>query len=72
MEVSFPEDWPETQPELRRLDRSLRCNICRDFLEGPVSLACGHACELILILMVLGWVQGGVMIGDGGGVHRVA
>lgn len=44
-DVTFPEDWPEAPPELRRLDRALRCNICRDFLEGPVSLTCGHACE---------------------------
>jgi hypothetical protein len=45
MEVSFPEDWPESETDLRRLDRSMRCNICRDFLEGPVALTCGHACE---------------------------
>lgn len=58
MDVTFPEDWPEAQPDLRRLDRALRCSVCQDFLEGPVALGCGHACE---------FAQAAVAAGGGGG-----
>ncbi|KAI8999023.1 hypothetical protein BD414DRAFT_433472 [Trametes punicea] len=36
----FPED--AAAPGLRALDDALRCDICRDFYDAPVSLGCGH------------------------------
>lgn len=43
--MDLPEDWPANPPELRQLDRSLRCAICQDFYTGPVVLVCGHSCK---------------------------
>ena len=31
---------------LRALDDAACCAICRDFLDAPMILECGHACEL--------------------------
>ncbi|KAI0668511.1 hypothetical protein C8Q78DRAFT_1155695 [Trametes maxima] len=44
-DVSDPSDFPDTAeaPGLRVLDDALRCDICRDFYDAPVSLACGHS-----------------------------
>ncbi|PIL30564.1 transcription factor [Ganoderma sinense ZZ0214-1] len=38
--TDFPDD--ATTPGLRSFDDALRCGICRDFYDAPVSLACGH------------------------------
>lgn len=32
-----------TQISLQRLDRALYCQICKEFYQGPVSIACGHS-----------------------------
>lgn len=38
--TDFPDD--ATTPGLRSFDDALRCGICRDFYDAPVSLPCGH------------------------------
>ncbi|KAI1784142.1 hypothetical protein LXA43DRAFT_1043792 [Ganoderma leucocontextum] len=38
--TDFPDD--ATIPGLRSFDDALRCGICRDFYDAPVSLTCGH------------------------------
>ncbi|TBU21393.1 hypothetical protein BD311DRAFT_734474 [Dichomitus squalens] len=38
--TDFPDDT--TTPGLRAFDDALRCSICRDFYDAPVSLNCGH------------------------------
>ena len=38
--TDFPDD--ATTPGLRSFDDALRCSICRDFYDAPVSLTCGH------------------------------
>ncbi|KDQ59637.1 hypothetical protein JAAARDRAFT_153620 [Jaapia argillacea MUCL 33604] len=46
-DVPDPTDFPKSPPGLRELDSSLRCNICGDLFDGPVTLACGHCfCSL--------------------------
>ena len=48
--VSDPTDFPPltTAPGLRQLDNALRCNICRELFEGPVTLPCGHCfCSIV-------------------------
>ncbi|EIW60821.1 E3 ubiquitin-protein ligase RAD18 [Trametes versicolor FP-101664 SS1] len=44
-EISDSTDFPDstTAPGLRTLDDALRCDICRDFYDAPVSLNCGHS-----------------------------
>jgi len=45
-DISDPSDFA-LQPELVGLDSSLRCNICRDVYDAPVSISCGHCfCSL--------------------------
>ncbi|KAI0373293.1 hypothetical protein BV20DRAFT_1119336 [Pilatotrama ljubarskyi] len=39
--TDFPD--PAAAPGLRVLDDALRCDICRDFYDAPVSLNCGHS-----------------------------
>ncbi|KAL7283043.1 hypothetical protein ACG7TL_002467 [Trametes sanguinea] len=42
----FPGD--ADAPGLRALDDALRCDICRDFYDAPVSLSCGHTfCSVV-------------------------
>ncbi|KIR52239.1 DNA repair protein rad18 [Cryptococcus gattii Ru294] len=38
-----PPAFPETYPQLRRLDRSVVCQICKEPFTAPVSIACGHS-----------------------------
>ncbi|KAI0781354.1 hypothetical protein BD413DRAFT_462819 [Trametes elegans] len=44
-DITDSTDFPDTThaPGLRGLDDALRCNICRDFYDAPVSLSCGHS-----------------------------
>ncbi|KAH9857688.1 hypothetical protein C2E23DRAFT_287840 [Lenzites betulinus] len=44
-EISDSTDFPDTTtaPGLRGLDDAVRCDICRDFYDAPVSLNCGHS-----------------------------
>lgn len=49
-EVSDPSDFPETSkaPGLRTLDTSLRCTICKESFDAPVTLPCGHCfCSMV-------------------------
>ncbi|KAI9056907.1 hypothetical protein FKP32DRAFT_1585149 [Trametes sanguinea] len=43
-DVTDSSDFPgdADAPGLRALDDALRCDICRDFYDAPVSLVCGH------------------------------
>ncbi|KAG6853439.1 hypothetical protein C0991_004364 [Blastosporella zonata] len=43
--VPDPTDFPpqSVAPGLRELDASLRCNICGEVYDGPVTLNCGHS-----------------------------
>ncbi|EJU05522.1 hypothetical protein DACRYDRAFT_113608 [Dacryopinax primogenitus] len=49
-DVSDPSDFPENFGDLRTLDRTLRCPICKDLFNAPVLLAtCGHSfCSLCI------------------------
>ncbi|WWD16791.1 DNA repair protein rad18 [Kwoniella shandongensis] len=38
-----PPPFPEKYPQLRRLDRSVVCQICKEPFTAPVSIACGHS-----------------------------
>ncbi|KAH7107307.1 DNA repair protein rad18, partial [Auriculariales sp. MPI-PUGE-AT-0066] len=45
--VTDPTDF--SSESLSRLDTSLRCPICKEFLDGPVNLNCGHSfCSLCI------------------------
>ena len=46
----FPEEWPKVDggAACRELDSAVRCPICGEPFEAPLSLACGHACECSL------------------------
>ena len=43
----FPEEWPSGGggAACRELDSAVRCPICGELFETPLSLRCGHACE---------------------------
>lgn len=41
-DVPDPTDFPTSAPGLRTLDASLRCTICGDLFDAPVTLPCGH------------------------------
>lgn len=46
-DISDPTDFPTN--ELRQLDSSLRCTICSEFYDAPVTLGCGHCfCSLCI------------------------
>ncbi|WVR04084.1 DNA repair protein rad18 [Kwoniella sp. DSM 27419] len=38
-----PPPFPESYPQLRRLDRAMVCQICKEPYTGPVSISCGHS-----------------------------
>lgn len=45
--IPDPSDFP--MPDLRQLDASLRCTICGELYDAPISLACGHCfCSLCI------------------------
>ena len=49
-DITDSTDFPDNThtPGLRALDDALRCNICRDFYDAPVSLTCGHSfCSVV-------------------------
>ncbi|KZT28666.1 hypothetical protein NEOLEDRAFT_1108091 [Neolentinus lepideus HHB14362 ss-1] len=41
-DVHDPSDFPKSASALRDLDASLRCNICGELYNAPVTLTCGH------------------------------
>ncbi|KAG6328155.1 hypothetical protein ID866_10934 [Astraeus odoratus] len=46
-DIPDPTDFPTN--ELRQLDASLRCTICSEFYDAPVTLSCGHCfCSLCI------------------------
>lgn len=38
-----PKPFPESEPQLRRLDKALLCPICKELFDHPVSIGCGHS-----------------------------
>nr|XP_019049942.1 DNA repair protein rad18 [Kwoniella bestiolae CBS 10118]OCF28872.1 DNA repair protein rad18 [Kwoniella bestiolae CBS 10118] len=38
-----PPPFPPSHPHLRRLDRSVVCQICKEPFQAPVSIGCGHS-----------------------------
>ncbi|KAJ7063548.1 hypothetical protein C8F01DRAFT_1133456 [Mycena amicta] len=49
--IDDPTDFPANGPSknLRNLDSSVRCPICTEYFDGPVSLQCGHSfCSLCI------------------------
>ncbi|KAF9265796.1 hypothetical protein L218DRAFT_859355 [Marasmius fiardii PR-910] len=51
LDVPDPVDFPEPSkaPGLRSLDSALRCPICGELFDGPVTLLCGHCfCSLCI------------------------
>lgn len=38
-----PRPFPESAPQLRRLDRAMLCPICKELFDHPVSIGCGHS-----------------------------
>ncbi|KAF8842496.1 hypothetical protein BDN67DRAFT_989054 [Paxillus ammoniavirescens] len=46
-DIPDPTDFPTT--DLRQLDANLRCTICSEFYDAPITLACGHCfCSLCI------------------------
>ena len=51
-DIQDPTDFPNNEhaPGLRQLDAALRCDICSEFYEAPVTLTCGHCfCSLVSV-----------------------
>ncbi|WVQ94330.1 DNA repair protein rad18 [Kwoniella sp. CBS 9459] len=47
--VDEPPHFPASYPQLRRLDRSMVCQICKEPFTGPVTISCGHSfCSLCI------------------------
>ena len=44
LDISDATDFPDAAaaPGLRQFDDALRCSICRDLYDAPVTLQCGH------------------------------
>lgn len=38
-----PPLFPASYPQLRRMDRSVICQICKEYFQGPVTVECGHS-----------------------------
>ncbi|KAJ7771607.1 hypothetical protein B0H16DRAFT_189580 [Mycena metata] len=48
-DISDPTDFPKEAPSLQTLDAAVRCGICANYFDGPVSLLCGHCfCSLCI------------------------
>ncbi|KAF7294703.1 DNA repair protein [Mycena indigotica] len=47
--IEDPTDFPPEAKSLQQLDAAVRCSICSEFFDGPVSLQCGHSfCSLCI------------------------
>ena len=48
--ITDPTDWVSTRlPSLQRLDNSLRCQVCKEFLSAPLITECSHTfCSLCI------------------------
>lgn len=54
--VPDPTDFPpsDVAPGLRELDEALRCAICGDLFEAPLTVTCGHCfCSLVGLFLVI-------------------
>jgi len=50
LDITDPTDFPPPSiaPGLRQIDSALRCKICKELIEAPVTLPCGHCfCSLV-------------------------
>ncbi|KAF8191431.1 hypothetical protein K438DRAFT_1830497 [Mycena galopus ATCC 62051] len=48
-DIEDPTEFPKKASSLRDLDSAVRCPICYDYFNGPVSLLCGHCfCSLCI------------------------
>ena len=53
-DVPDPTDFSTSAPGLRSLDASLRCTICGDLFDAPVTLPCGHCfCSAVSVPFLL-------------------
>lgn len=49
LSTNIPDPSDFSMPDLRQLDASLRCTICGELYDAPISLACGHCfCSLCI------------------------
>lgn len=47
-DIPDPTDFPKEASSLAHLDTAVRCQICSNFLDGPVTLSCGHCfCSVV-------------------------
>ncbi|KAL6307967.1 hypothetical protein BKA93DRAFT_833243 [Sparassis latifolia] len=50
-DIQDPSDFPpaDVAPGVRQLDEALRCSICRELYQAPVTISCGHCfCSLCI------------------------